>query len=223
MRFPTVALAAVLGLTAACASVDPAAEPERWPAETVRAHGLAFTVLDGRWPGYPPDLGRYFRPLEAVVANEGTAVVPVRVEDFALVDAAAREVRAVTPAEATTSLFGTYGRRRSAVTPDGQPVAPARTYFSFSGRFGYPYYYGRYYPYYYPYAGPPYYAAPRAPTYEEATGDLLRYALADGDLTPGRAVRGFLYFPADSGDTRGLRVRWSPPGVAEPLVAPVVD
>ncbi|HWP34159.1 MAG TPA: hypothetical protein VNM66_01045, partial [Thermodesulfobacteriota bacterium] len=101
----------------------------------------------------------------------------------------------------------------------GAPVTPARTTFFFSGHFVFPLY-----PYYaYPY---PYYVVPppyRYRTYAELTGDLLRMGLHDGRLDPGASIHGFLYFPRADGERRGLRLRWSPPGAAAPLIAQVED
>lgn len=231
------ALVALLGV--ACAEADRRPAPAGPPAQTVRADGLALTAIGGRWPGFPPDLERYYVAIEAVIASDRAEAVPLRLGDFTLLDASGRERAAVPPREATAVLFGSYGRPSAVERPADEAagaggagdapagkaaVVPARTFFFFSGRFAYPFYDPYYYPYYpyYPYG----YSYPyryRAPTYTELTGDLLRLGLAEGRIEPRASVGGFLYFARGEGNLTSLRLRWSAPGLAAPLVAPVAD
>ncbi len=216
------------------------AEVERRPslpvpaAQTVRGDGLALTALWGEWSGFPPDLDRYYLPIRVVIVNDRAESVPLRLADFALLDASGASRAAVPPQEATAVLFGTYGRRSSVddtaataealpaaarwpgATPGGATVVPARTAFFFSGHFVYPF--GYYYYPYYPYG---YYRAYRYPTYAELTGDLLRFGLREGPIAARASIDGFLYFPRAEGEPKELRLRWSPPGLATPLVAPL--
>lgn len=214
--------ALVLLLSVACAEADRRPAPPEPPAQTVEAGGLALTALAGTWRGFPPDLGRYYVPIEVVVVNDRAERAAIRPGDFALLDAAGGERAALPPREATTRLFGVYGRRSrlAPVEPPAGAVVPARSSFFFSWHFGWPYYpWGPYYPYGYPYG--PYYATPRRPTYEEATGDLLRFGLTEGSVEPKGSVRGFLYFPRGERDDQTLRLRWAAAGLPSPLVAPV--
>lgn len=244
-----VALITVLG--AACAEVDRRPAPLELPAQTVRGDGLALTALAGEWSGFPPDLDRYYLPIRAVIVNDRADAVPLRFADFALLDASGTARAAVPPQDATAVLFGTYGRRSAVdspavapsaavpgaapgtaadaatlgATPGGAAVTPARTTFFFSGRFVYPFgYYYPYYPYYpYGYYYGPYYRGYRYRSYADLTGDLLRFGLREERIAPKAAIDGFLYFPRAEGDPKELRLRWSPPGLATPLVAPVAE
>jgi hypothetical protein len=228
MAWSAILTSVLVGLlSAACAEADRTPMPAGPPAQTVQAEGLALTALGGAWRAFPPDLERYYVPVEAVLVNDRGERVPLRLSDFALLDVGGQGRAPLPPREATTRLFGAYGRRSAIEPPLAGPPAgtilPARGYFFFQWRLGWPYYaYGPYYPYGY---GPyyPYYGAPRRPTYEEATGDLLRYGLADGGLEPRASLRGFLYFPRGDRDEEMLRLRWAAPGLATPLVAPVAE
>jgi hypothetical protein len=212
-------------LAAGCAAGPRAEAPAPPPAQTVRAGGLAITAVADQWRAFPPDLDRYYLTIETTIENSRQAPVAVRFEDFALLDPSGGVRTAVAPREATVALFGHYGRRQSEAAP---AIRPAATYFSFGARLGYPDYYGwpYYGPFYDPYwYGPPpgyyYRPAPRRRTYEEATGDLIRYGLQAGPVAPSATVRGFLYFPRGEGEATNLRLRWSAPGLDAPLVAPV--
>jgi hypothetical protein len=193
------------------------------PAQTVSAEGLSLGALAGRWPGFPPDLERYYLPIETVVSSDRRESVPLRLADFTLLDASGRERQPVSPRDVTTALFGTYGRQSR--LPGGATVLPARTSFYFHGRFGYPYGgypYGSYGPFGYPYYyDPPYYTY-RYRRYADLTEDLLRLGLTESMLEPGAAARAFLYFPPAEGDRTALRLRWSAPPLETALVAPVV-
>ncbi len=92
-----LAVASVMLLAAACAEVDRRPAPTAPPAQTVMAEGLALTALGGRWTGFPPDLERYYIPIEVVIKNDRKEAVPLRLEDFALLDASGRERAAVAP------------------------------------------------------------------------------------------------------------------------------
>ncbi len=240
---PVIGLAAawVMLLATACAEADRRPAPAAPPAQTITAEDLALTALGGRWNGFPPDLERYYVPIEAVIVNKRAEAVPLRIEDFTLLDASGRERAAVAAREATTVLFGSYGRRSAldgpaangaAASALGEALAgaaaivPARSSFFFSGHFGFPLYDPYFYPYYYPYYGPPPgYDSRRGDgtqTYAALTGDLMRFGLAEGRVKRHASVRGFLYFPREEGELTGLRLRWSPPVLAgAPLVVPV--
>lgn len=224
-RGARLALVVAAVIASGCAAGPRAEVPQPPPAQTVRAGDLALTAVADRWRAFPPDLDRYYLAIETTIENTRQAPVPLRFEDFALLDPSGGVRNAVAPREATVALFGEYGRRRSEATPAIRPVA---TYFSFGARFGYPYYYGwpYYGPYYDPYwYGPPpgyyYRPAPRRRTYEEATGDLIRYGLQAGSVAPGATLTGFLYFPRGEGEATNLRLRWTAPDIQTPLVAPV--
>lgn len=217
----------VLPAALACAVLLAACEAYRAPppdlearpaAQTVSADGLSLAAMAGRWRGFPPDLDRYYLPIEAFVSNDRPEPVPLRLEDFVLLDPSGRETRPASPREATAALFGTYGRQSR--LDAGATVVPARTFFFFHGRFGYPYgYYGPYYSPYYYYWPPAYPYGYRR--YGDLTGDLVRFALAETRLEPRGAAQGFLYFPRVEGDPGTLRLRWSPPPLEAGLVAPV--
>ncbi len=218
-----LALVLVALAAAGCAGGPRVEAPAPPPAQTVREGGLALTAVADQWRAFPPDLDRYYLAIETIIENDRDAAVPLRVEDFALADGAGGTRTAVAPREATLALFGTYGRRQSEAVPS-PAIRPVTTYFGFGARFGYPYsawpYYGPYYdPYWYP--PPGYYPTPRRRTYEEATGDLIRYGLQPGSIEPKATVQGFLYFPRGEGETTNLRLRWAAPGLAAPLAAPV--
>lgn len=236
-----LAVASVMLLAAACAEVDRRPATAAPPAQTIMAEGLALTALGGRWTGFPPDLERYYIPIEVVIKNDRKEAVPLRLEDFTLLDASGRERAAVAPREATAALFGSYGRRSALDAPAASGAAaegalgeasagaaaivPARSSFFFSGHFGFP----PYYPYSYPYYGPPPgysysypYGRDGARLYADLTGDLVRFGLAEGKVKRHASVRGFLYFPREEGELTGLRLRWSPPVLTgAPLVAPI--
>ncbi len=232
-------------LAVACAEVDRRPTAAAPPAQTIMAEGLALTALGGRWTGFPPDLEHYYIPIEVVIKNDRKEAVPLRLEDFALLDASGRERAAVAPREATTVLFGSYNRRSALDGPGadrtaagGTPgeasagaaaIVPARSSFFFSGHFGFPLYDPYFYPYPYPYYGPPPgysysypYGRDGARLYADLTGDLVRFGLAEGKVKRHASVKGFLYFRWEEGERTALRLRWSPPGLTgAPLVVPV--
>ncbi|HEY8369823.1 MAG TPA: hypothetical protein VIM86_10965 [Thermodesulfobacteriota bacterium] len=220
------ALVAAAVMVTGCAGGPRAEAPPPPPAQTVRAGGLALTAVADQWRAFPPDLDRYYLAIETTIENGREAPVELRYEDFALLDPSGGVRTAIAPRDATITLFGRYGRQHSEAAPGLRPVT---TYFGFGARFGYPYYgwpydYGPYYDPYWYWPPPGYYyyrPAPRWRTYEEATGDLVRYGLRAGPLAAGATVSGFLYFPRGEGEATNLRLRWSAPGLEAPLVAPV--
>src|SRR5512145_1006832 len=98
-------------VAAGCAGGPRAEAPAPPPAQTVRADGLALTAAADQWRAFPPDLDRYYLAIETTVDNDRDGPVPIRLEDFRLLDPTGGARPAVAAREATAALFGSYGRR----------------------------------------------------------------------------------------------------------------
>jgi len=198
---------------AACATprlvpLAPTGQPPR-ERVTVREGGLALRALPADWPGYPGDLARSVTPLLLALANEGAVPVPVRFEDFLLLDSENREYRVLSPLEVVTVLYGSTPAR-----PEVQPAFHLHRHpFFYHGFLGDPFWYpfSASYPYYPSYAPPPYAWPPGR--------DILRLALREGRVLAGHRVEGFLFFQHATAGAGPFTLSWSPrdPGTGQAL------
>ncbi|MGH7360927.1 MAG: hypothetical protein ACREJI_04870 [Candidatus Methylomirabilales bacterium] len=207
MQRPSLSLSSLLlsallaaGLTA-CATprLVPLAPAGDGPQEgaAVRAAGVALRALPADWPGYPGDLARSVTPLLLALTNEGQAPVPVRFEDFLLLDSGNREYRVLSPLEVVTVLYGSALSLSDILPAVHLHRHPLIFHGFLSDPFLYPYY--PYYPHYAPapYAWPP-------------GRDILRLALREGRVLPGHRVEGFLFFQHATAGTGPFTLFWVP-------------
>lgn len=184
---------------AACAAprlvpLEPAGEapPE---GAAVREAGVALRALPAAWPGSPADLARSVTPLLLALADEGTAPILVRFEDFLLLDGGSRQYRVLSPLEVVTVLYGSVPAR-----PEILPAFHLHRYpFLFHGFLADPFF-SPYDPYYY---GPVPYAWPLG-------RDILRLALREGRVLPGYRVEGFLFFQHATAAAGPFTLSWTP-------------
>jgi hypothetical protein len=205
-RMAAVALVGLLALSA-CA-VGPRLEPVVDPAQpsvTLAETGVRLTVLPNTWSAYPWDLPRHFTPIEVRIENTRDEELLIRLEDFAALDEARQQYRAVPPAEVARAVSG--GADDLGSPHQRAELRLAGPWYPYRSRYWAPYwgpYYGPYGPW--GYWGPyyPYYWARPFPQ------DVLTLGLREGSLLPGAGLQGFLYFQRATARGNALTVSWTP-------------
>jgi hypothetical protein len=204
-RMAAVGLVGLLVLSACAAG--PRLEPVVDPAQrsvTLAETGVRLTVLPNTWSAYPGDLPQHFTPIEVRIENMRDDELLIRLEDFAALDEARQQYRALPPGEVAQVVSGGADN-----DPAHEPAALrlAGPWYPYRSRYWAPYW-G---PYYGPY-GPWGYWGPYYPYYwgRPFPQDVLTLGLREGSLLPGAGLQGFLYFQRATARGNSLTVSWTP-------------
>ncbi len=196
-----IAAAAIVAMALLSGCAGPRLEPVAGPlaSETPgRETGIHLTILSASWPGYPPDLSRYFTPIGIRIENQRTQDVQVRYEDFVALDDDRNQFRPVLPSEVARALTGT---RRFEREPGNAPqgLLAGGPWYPYRDPFFPPYspywLYGPYYPYGWP---------------QRTAQDILTLALREGSILPGASIQGFLYLQLATSRGNSLVLSWTP-------------
>jgi len=185
--------AAVGALLLACAGprLQTLAGPTQ-PEITLAQDGVQLTLRPGDWSAIPNEISDYATPVRVRIENTRADEVSVRWEDFALLDEARTQYRALPPAEVAQIIWS-----RWAAAPVVVPTWPA-------------YSWGRQYwgaPSWGPY-WPEDFGAYRYASW--AAQDVLMQGLREGRILPAASIEGYLYFQRATAKGSLLTFTWTP-------------
>lgn len=158
------------------------------------ADGVSLAASSESWPGTDLAFASSLTPIEVEIQNASEHEVKIDYREF--------------------TLENDHGFRYQALDPFAAQVAIERRRPAVVGGFVFgPFWF---WPRHHHHHGPWGHLIPFSPWfyagdwYDEPRPDLVRYGLAEGSLKPTGEVRGVLYFPRATRDTRVLVLQWTP-------------
>jgi hypothetical protein len=149
---------------------------------TKKVGGVSVSVQTHEWQFNPPELEQYFTPFLFLIRNETENKVSVNLKAIYLVDTGGNQLKPLAPFEVERTMMD----RGYVITPSarlGMGVGGHRSFFGMGFEF--------------PLNSP-----------RPMGSDIASLSLPEGDILPGAAVRGFVYFQrsAPAGDSLKLHL-----------------